>query len=79
MGLITGLITLPLAPVRATAWLAERLLEQAEAEYYSEERIRETLVEVDAARAAGELSPAEATQIEDELLERLLMARELGY
>ena len=38
MGLITGLITLPLAPVRATAWLGERLLEQAEAEYYSEER-----------------------------------------
>ena len=79
MGLITGLITLPLAPVRATAWLGERLLEQAEAEYYSEERIREMLVEVDAARAAGELDPAEATRIEDELLERLLMARELGY
>ena len=79
MGLITGLITLPLAPIRATAWLGERLLEQAEAEYYSEERIRAMLVEVDAARAAGELDPAEATRIEDELLERLLMARELGY
>ena len=37
------------------------------------------LAEVDAARAAGELDPAEATRIEDELLERLLMARELGY
>ena len=79
MGLITGLITLPLAPVRATAGLGERLLEQAEAEYYSEERIRDMLAEVDAARAAGELDPAEATRIEDELLERLLMARELGY
>ena len=79
MGLITGLITLPLAPVRATAWLGERLLEQAEAEYYSEERIRDMLVEVDAARAAGELDPAEATRIEDELLERLLIGRELGY
>ena len=67
MGLITGLITLPLAPVRATAWLGERLLEQAEAEYYSEERIRDMLAEVDAARAAGELDPAEATRIEDEL------------
>ena len=79
MGLITGLITLPLAPVRATAWLAERLLEQAEAEYYSEERVHELLVEVDRARAAGELDPAEATRIEDELIERLLTARELGY
>jgi hypothetical protein len=79
VGLITGLLTLPLAPVRATAWLAERLLEQAEAEYYSEERIRELLVEVDAARASGELDPAEAAQVEDELLERLLAGRELGY
>jgi hypothetical protein len=79
VGLITGLITLPLAPVRATAWLAERLLEQAESEYYSEERIRDLLIEVDAARAAGELDAAEAARIEDELLERLLAARELGY
>jgi chorismate mutase len=79
VGLITGLITLPLAPVRATTWLAERLLEQAEAEYYSEERIRELLAEVHDARAAGELDPAEAARIEDELLERLLAARELGY
>ena len=34
MGLITGLLTLPLAPVRATGWIAERLLEQAEGELY---------------------------------------------
>jgi hypothetical protein len=79
MGLITGLITLPLAPVRATAWIAERVLEQAENEYYGEERIRELLIEVDEARAAGEIDPTEAALIEDELLERLLAARERGY
>jgi Gas vesicle protein G len=79
MGLITGLITLPLAPVRATAWIAERVLEQAENEYYGEERIRELLIEVDEARAAGEIDPTEAALIEDELLERLLAGRELGY
>jgi len=79
MGLITGLITLPLAPVRATGWIAERVLEQAESEYYGEERIRELLIEVDEARAAGEIDPAEAARIEDELLERLLAGRELGY
>ena len=32
MGLITGLLTVPLAPVRGTMWVAERLLE-AEARY----------------------------------------------
>lgn len=79
MGLITGLITLPLAPVRATAWIAEQVLEQAEREYYGEERILQQLTEVDEARAAGQIDPDEATRMEDELLERLLKARELGY
>ena len=78
MGLITGLLTLPLAPVRATAWIAERVLEQAESEYYGEEQIRELLFEVDEARAAGEIDEAEAARLEDELLERLLAARERG-
>jgi hypothetical protein len=78
MGVITGLITLPLAPVRATAWIAERVLEQAELEYYGEEHIRALLTEVDKARVAGEIDPAEAERMEDELLERLMTARELG-
>jgi hypothetical protein len=79
MGLITGLITLPLAPVRATAWIAERVLEQAEREHYDEGRIRELLTEVDEAREAGRIDPDEAARVEDELLERLLAGRELGY
>ena len=79
MGLITGLLTLPLAPVRATAWIAEQVYEQAERELYSEERIRDLLIEVDEAREAGQIDPAEAARIEDELLERLMTARELGY
>jgi hypothetical protein len=38
MGLISGLLTLPLAPVRGTAWIAERVQEQAEAERLMEIR-----------------------------------------
>jgi hypothetical protein len=79
VGLFTGLITLPLAPVRATAWIAEQVHEQAERELYSEERIRDLLTEVDEAREAGQIDPAEAARIEDELLVRLMTARELGY
>ena len=79
MGLITGLITLPLAPVRATAWVAEQVRAQAEREYYDEERIRDRLTEVDEARAAGVIDTAEAARMEDELLELLLEARERGY
>jgi cytochrome c-type biogenesis protein CcmI len=79
VGLITGLLTLPLAPVRATAWVAEQVRAQAEREYYGEERIRDRLIEVDEARSAGVIDTAEAARMEDELLERLLEARERGY
>jgi hypothetical protein len=78
VGLITGLLTLPLAPVRGTVWLAERIQEQAEAELYDEDVIRAQLMEIDAAREAGEIDEDEATQAEDQLLERLIAAREMG-
>ena len=78
MGLITGLLTLPLAPVRGTVWLAERIQEQAEAELYDEDVIRAQLLDIDAAREAGEISEEEATQAEDQLLERLIAARDRG-
>lgn len=75
MGLITGLLTLPLAPVRGTVWVAEQLLAQAEAEYYDEGTIRARLMEVEAAREAGEIGDEEAAAIEDELVARLIAGR----
>jgi hypothetical protein len=78
VGLISGLLTLPLAPVRGTVWLAERIQEQAEQELYDEDAIRAQLMEIDAAREAGEIDEEEATQAEDVLLERLIAARALG-
>lgn len=78
MGLITGLLTLPLAPVRGTVWLAERIQEQAEQELYDEGAIRSQLMEIEAARQAGEIDEEVATRAEDALLERLIAARALG-
>ena len=75
MGLIVGLLTLPLAPVRGTIWIAEQILEQAEAELNDEGAIREQLEAIQAAREAGEISEEEAAAAEDLLLERLIAAR----
>jgi hypothetical protein len=75
VGLITGLLTLPLAPVRGTVWIAERILEQAEAELNDADTIRAQLMEIDAAREAGEISEEDAAEAEDILLERLIAAR----
>jgi Gas vesicle protein G len=77
MGLLTGLLTLPLAPVRSVAWLAERILEQAEQQMYDPVAIRRQLAEVEAARAAGRLPEEEAAALENELLSRM-MARRFG-
>jgi Gas vesicle protein G len=77
MGLITGLLTLPLAPVRGTAWLAEQIREQAEAEFYDEGAIREQLMELQALHEAGEIDDETLALAEDELLERLVAARGL--
>jgi hypothetical protein len=78
MGLITGLLTLPLAPVRGTVWIAERILEQAEAQYYDEDAIREQLMAIEAARDAGEIDDDTAARAEDELLERLIARQGQG-
>jgi hypothetical protein len=77
MGLFTGLLLLPLAPVRGVAWLAERILERAEEQMYDPVAVRRQLGEVDAAREAGLLSDEEAATLEKTLLNRM-MARRFG-
>jgi hypothetical protein len=78
MGLITGLLTLPLAPVRGTVWLAERIQEQAEEELYDESAIRTGLLELEQAREAGVMDEKELAEAEDALIERLMVIRGMG-
>ena len=78
MGLITGILTLPLAPVRGTIWIADQVRQQAEEDYYDPGAIRAALDEVDRRRQTGELSEDEATAQEDALVERLLEGQQRG-
>ncbi len=75
MGLITGLLGLPLAPLRGTVAVAEQIRRQAEEEFYDPARIRRQLEEVERMRSADELTEEEATAFEDELVERLLVSQ----
>jgi len=72
MGLITGLVTWPLAPVRGVAWVADQVLEEAERQWSSPEAIRAELAEVERLRDAGLIEPDEADAREQELDARLL-------
>lgn len=74
MGLITGLLTLPVAPLRGTVAVAEQVLRAAEDEFYDPGRIRAQLDDVERRRESGELTDDEATAWEDELIERLMAA-----
>ena len=75
MGVVTGLLGLPLLPFRGVVWLAEQVLEQAEEQFYDPTRIRAQLEQVDEARRSGELSEEECVEIENELLQRLMYRR----
>ena len=75
MGLITGLLGLPLAPLRGTLAVAEQVRQQAEEEFYDPGAIRAQLDAVERQRELGVLTDDEATAWEDELLERLMVAR----
>lgn len=75
MGLLTGLLGLPLAPVRGVIWVAEQIRDQAEGQYYDPARIRAQLDQVEDARRNGDLSEEECVELENDLLARLMVRR----
>jgi Gas vesicle protein G len=76
MGLITGLLTWPLAPVRGVAWIAEQVRQEAEREWNDPAALQDALDDVQARREAGLIDDAEADRLEDELIERLLASEQ---
>ena len=76
MGLITGILGLPLAPLRGTLAAAEQVRRQAEEEFYDPGRIRAQLQEVARQRETGQLDEEEAAAWEDELVQRLIAGRD---
>ena len=71
MGLISGLLTLPLAPARGVAWVLDEVVNEAEAQLHDPRRIRIELAEAEAALERGEIDEPTYEAIEEELLGRL--------
>jgi cytochrome c-type biogenesis protein CcmI len=74
MGLITGIVTLPLAPVRGVVWIAEQIQQEAARQQHDPSRLRAALHDLDAKRQLGLIDDAEADRLEEELVDRLLAA-----
>ena len=75
MGLFSGLLTLPLAPVRGVVWVAEQIVEETERQLYDEARIRAELMQLEFETEEGTLSEVEIRAREDALLERLAISQ----
>ena len=72
MGLLSGLLMLPLTPATAVIRLARLLQERAEDQLYDPVLIRRQLEDIADALADGEITEAQAAELEEELLARLL-------
>ncbi|HEY8300580.1 MAG TPA: gas vesicle protein GvpG [Jatrophihabitans sp.] len=78
MGMFTGLLTLPLAPVRGVVWLGETLAKEAHRQWTDPAAVRAELEQTQRRWEAGEINDAERAATEDELLQRLLAGRPGG-
>ncbi|GGT85851.1 MULTISPECIES: gas vesicle protein GvpG [Streptomyces] len=71
MGLVTSILTLPMAPVRGTAWVLDQVLLAAEREYYDPARVRAQLAALVDDLENSRIDAEEFDRLEDELLDRL--------
>jgi len=75
MGLFKELVLLPLAPVRGTVWVTEQITEEAERRLYDEDNIKREMLQLEIEFDEGQLGEKERAAKEDELLDRLAIAR----
>ncbi|MFI9646038.1 gas vesicle protein GvpG [Streptomyces sp. NPDC052040] len=71
MGLVSGILTLPFAPVRGIGWVLDKVVKTAEDEYYDPAPVQEGLVRLERARNEGRIGEEEFARREEELLHRL--------
>lgn len=70
-GVITSILTLPVAPVRGVIWLGELIQDQVEQKMRDPALMRRELEAIDAAAAAGQLSEEERRQAQQAVLDRM--------
>ena len=78
MGLITGLLTLPLAPVRGVAWVGEQIAAEADRELNDEARVRSEIARLGVELELGRIDEEDYERQEELLLDRLEQARGEG-
>jgi hypothetical protein len=70
MGLFTGLLTLPLAPVRGVVWIAEQVVQEIDRELFDESNIRREMLQLELDFEDGTIDEEERQASEEALVER---------
>lgn len=71
VGLVSGVLLLPLAPVRATLWVADHLLQEAERQAHDPRAVQARLAALNRDLDEGVIDEAAFEQEEERLLELL--------
>ncbi|KAA9159294.1 gas vesicle protein G [Amycolatopsis acidicola] len=71
MGLFTGILTLPFAPLRGVISLAELIKGRVDEELSDPAAIRRELERAERAREAGEITAEEEAEIQQRVMQRL--------
>lgn len=69
--MLTQLLTLPVAPVRAVVWVAEQVADRAEQVYYDPAPVWRELADLEQRLVSGEIDQETFDRREDELIDRL--------
>ena len=73
MGVISGILLAPLAPVRGVVWVAEKIADEVERREFSEAAGVRQLEEIDELRKRGEIDEEEARAREAAIIERQMI------
>ena len=77
MGLLFDILAFPLmGPIKGVSWIAEKIVEQADKELYSEDAIRGKLLELELRFDLGEIPEEDYDEMEGNLLNLLKIARD---
>jgi hypothetical protein len=75
MGIFSALVTLPVAPVRGVAWVAQQVAEEADRQLYDESQIRSELLQLELDHEDGLVGDEERAEMEDALLQRMAVSQ----
>jgi hypothetical protein len=75
MGFFTGLLTLPLAPVRGVVWVTEQVAEEIDRQLYDEANIRREMLALELEHEDGKIDEEERQAQEEALFERLAVSQ----